>query len=185
MFESTYVSKRLDYHPDNLAECAAQWHRGLLPVPWVRGTVRVSDGFWLASTCVLGCADENLVYRAQGLAWVGARPVPLGLEFSKWSETESEVGVVPRGLSWPVGTDRYVHRVLAGLEVISQALCPSTRQVSLLSDPTAPSELRVVDRGSRVPASERSIRDLDTPVEVRVSRFSACSGHRVPVPACR
>jgi hypothetical protein len=183
MFESAYVSKRFDYHTDNLAEVAAQWHRGLLPVPWVPRTVRVSPRLWLASDAVVGSPDWTWVYKARGLVWIGARPVLLSLEFSKWSETQSEVGVCPRSLSWPVGTDRYRRRVLAALEVISQALCSSTQQVHLPNDLTATTEeSRVTALESRVPNPEQSIVDRDTSAEVTAGRRSGSTRRRVLVP---
>ena len=79
MFESAFVSKRFDYHPDNLAEVAAEWHRGLVPVPWVPRTVRVSHGLWLAADPVAGSTEGSRVYKVRGVAWVGPAPVPLSL----------------------------------------------------------------------------------------------------------
>ncbi len=183
MFESAYVSKRFDYHPGNLAEVAAEWHRGLLPVPWVPRTVRVSHGLWLASDAVVGSPEWSLVYEVRGVVWVGARPIPLSLEFSKWSGTKSEVGVCPRCLSWPVGTDRYMRRVQTALEVVTQALSSSARQVNMPSDLTAAGELGVAALESRVPTPERSVVDVGTSAGVGAGRESAIPRRRVPVPA--
>jgi hypothetical protein len=183
MFESAFLSKRFDYHPDNLAEVAAEWHRGLVPVPWVPRTVRVSHGLWLAADPVAGSTEGSRVYKVRGVAWVGPRPVPLSLEFSKWSETRSEVGVCPRCLSWPVGTDRYVRRVQTALEVISDALCASTRQVNGPSVLTASEALGVARLESRQPTSEQSSVARGATAEVGAGGQSANSRRRVPVPS--
>ncbi len=183
MFESAFVSKRFDYHPDNLAEVAAEWHRGLVPVPWVPRTVRVSHGLWLAADPVAGSAEGSRVYAVRGVAWVGPRPVPLSLEFTKWSDTRSEVGVCPRSLSWPVGTDRYMRRVHTALEVISDALCASTRRVNVPSDLMAAEELGVARLESRGPTFEQASVAPGATAEVAVGRQSASSRRRVPVPA--
>lgn len=91
MLESAYLSKRLDLHPGNLADIAERWHRGLERMPWSSRTVRVSPGFWLASDA----AGSTLAYEVRGVVWTSGRPVPLILEFSGWSKTESEVGICP------------------------------------------------------------------------------------------
>lgn len=183
MFESAFVSMRFDYHPDNLAEVAAEWHRGLLPVPWVPRTVRVSPGLWLVSDPVAGGAEGSRVYAVRGVAWVGPRPVPLSLEFTKWSETRSEVGICPRRLSWPVGTDGYMRRIQTALEVISDALCASTRQVNVASDRRATEELGVARLEACGPTPEQSSVAPGATTEVGAGRQQAGSRRRVPVPA--
>jgi hypothetical protein len=183
MFESAFLSKRFDYHPDNLAEVAAEWHRGLIPVPWVPRTVRVSYGLWLASDSVAGSAEGSRVYAVRGVAWVGPRPVPLSLEFTKWSETKSEIGVCPRFLSWPVGTDRYMRRVQTALEVISDALCASMHQIDVRCDRRATEELGVARLASRGPTPEQSSVAPGAAAEVGADRQLVNSGRRVPVPA--
>jgi hypothetical protein len=129
MLESAYLSKRLDVHPDNLAEVAARWHRGLEPLRWSSRLVRVGTGFWLASNARARIVAPHTAYEVRGVMWIGGRPVPLILEFAGWSKTQSELGMCPGSLSWPVGTDRYVRRVRAALEDMSQALSSSTPQV--------------------------------------------------------
>jgi hypothetical protein len=157
MFETAYLSKRLDFHPGNLAEAAAYWHRALRPVRWAPRSVRVSYGFWLDSNAVAGSADSVQLYDVRGVVWTSGRPVPVILEFSVWSETQSEVGVSPRCLSWPVGTDRYVRRVDASLEIISQTLCRSTRQVEIPREVTTTAELPVAVAQLRIPALDQSV----------------------------
>ena len=130
MLESAHLSKRLDIHPGNLAEVAARWHRGLERMPWSSRTIRVSRGFWLASDAT-GSAHA---YDVRGVVWTSGRPVPLILEFSQWSATQSEVGICPRSLLWPVGSDRYVRRVMAVLENVSHTLYRSMLQVDAPSE---------------------------------------------------
>jgi hypothetical protein len=71
------------------------------------------------------------MYQVPGVVWINGRPVRLKLEFSMWSDTLSEIGVRPKGISWPVGTDRYERRVAAVLDAIDGALFPSTNHHNL------------------------------------------------------
>jgi hypothetical protein len=141
MFESAYFSRRLDIDPDDLAQAATHWHRTLPSVRWAPRFVRASDSFWLDSNAVVESADRLQRYGARGVLWSGGRPVPVNLEFSIWSETRSEVGVGPRCLSWPVGTDRYVRLVRASLEIISQAVSWSTRRLVAPREVTTTADL--------------------------------------------
>jgi hypothetical protein len=125
MLESAYLSKRLDICPGNLGDVAARWHRGLERGRGSSRMVRASRGFWLAP----GASDSPAAYEVRGLMWTCGRPVPLILEFTEWSKTQSEVGVCPRSLLWPVGTAQYIRRVMAALESLTQTLCSSTVQV--------------------------------------------------------
>ncbi len=122
MLDSAYLSKRLDIHPGNLTEVAARWHRGLDRSPWSSRMARVSSGCWLASDAV----RLRQAYEVRGVLWTCGRPVPIILEFEGWSKTQSEVGISPRTLTWPVGTDRYIGRVMAVLESVSHTLYSST-----------------------------------------------------------
>lgn len=142
MLESAYLSKRLDIRPENLVEVAGRWHRGLQRMRWPSRMVRVHGGFWLAADA----ADSVAAYEVRGLVWTCGRPVQVILEFAGWSKTESEVGVCPHSLLWPVGSELYVGRVVAALESVSRALRSSAYQTA------APSERAVhqVDRSERV-----------------------------------
>ena len=157
MLESAYLSRRLDFHPGNLAEAAGYWHRALRPLRWAPRLVRVSYGFWLDSNAVVGNSDTLRLYDVRGVLWTSGRPVPVILEFFGWSETQSEVGVGPRCLSWPVGTDRYVRRVEASLEIISETLCWSTRQVEVPREISTTAELPVAVARLRIPALDQSV----------------------------
>ncbi len=129
MVESAYLSKRLDIPTEELAEVASHWCHGLQRMRRCSRMARVSQGFWLDSE-TLDSAVALKVLR--GLVWTYGRPVPVILEFAEWSRTQSELGVSPRGLSWPVGTERYVRRVLLALESMSEALRLSTQPVDVL-----------------------------------------------------
>jgi hypothetical protein len=131
MLDSAHLSKRLDIHPGNLADVAGRWHRGLERMPWSSRMVRVSSGFWLAS----GSTGSAHAYEVDGVVWTSGRPVPLILEFSGWSKTQSEVGICPRSLLWPVGTERYIRRVMAVLENVSHSVYLSTLQVEAPYEP--------------------------------------------------
>ena len=122
MLDSAHLSKRLDIHPANLADVASRWHRGLDRSPWSSRMARVSGGCWLASDPACSCQ----AYEVRGVIWTCGRPVPIILEFAGWSRTQSEVGISPRTLTWPVGTDRYMGRVMAALESVSRTLYSST-----------------------------------------------------------
>lgn len=88
---------------------------------------RVSKGFWLDPEILESAAACKL----RGLVWIYGRPVPVILEFAAWSKAQSELGVCPRSLAWPVGTVGYVRRVLAALETMSNALCSSARTLDV------------------------------------------------------
>jgi hypothetical protein len=138
MTDSAYLSRRLDLHPDDLAEAAARWHKGLKSVPWSSRVLRLSPGFWLASNAQAGNATSWPAYEVRGLMWLSGRPLPLILEFSGWSSSQSEVGVCPGGLSWPVGTPRYVRRVQRALELTCEELSSTPCPVSLGGEATDP-----------------------------------------------
>jgi len=127
MVESAYLSKRLDIRPEDLVEVASCWrHRleGVRPSPRM---ARVSKGFWLDSEILESAAACKL----HGLVWTYGRPVPVILEFAAWSKAQSELGVCPRSLAWPVGTVGYVRRVVAALETMSNALSSSARTLDV------------------------------------------------------
>lgn len=145
MLESAYLSRRLDIRPGDVTEVAARWHRGLERVRWSSRMVRVSSGFWLASDTSDAC-DSAIAYEVRGLVWTCGRPVPFILEFAEWSRTQSEVGVCPRSLLWPVGTRHYMRRVLAALESMRHTLCVSTHEVDAPCDPAT----EHADRSERV-----------------------------------
>ena len=125
--ESAYLSKRLDVPPEELTEVASRWSRGLERMRRPSRMARVSPGFWLDSEIL----DSATALKVHGVVWTCGRPVPVILEFSEWSKTQSELGVCPRSLAWPVGTVRYVRRVLVALESMSEALCSSTHTVDV------------------------------------------------------
>ena len=179
MFESAHLSMRCNCHPDKLADAASLWHHGLPRIPWVPRTVRVNNWLWLASSDLFCSEDGNRLYEVRGVVWAGARPVPLNLEFAKWSGTQSVVGVSPRGLSWPVGTDRYVRRVMAVLEVIVQNLNSSTRQIEVRRNRVANAELRVGVSESRGQIPERLVVISGTPTEEAGAVHSALPRRRV------
>ena len=129
MWESTYISRRLDIRPGDVADVAARWHRGLRRSQPSSRLVRVSPGFWLSPDA----ADSADAYEVRGLMWTWGRPVRVTLEFAGWSRTQSEVGVGPRSPGWPVGSAQYVRRVTTALEGLSRALCPSTGRVDASS----------------------------------------------------
>lgn len=122
MWESIYLSKRLDIGAGDVAEVAARWHQGLEQMHRGSRMARASKGFWLASAAT----DSAVAYEVRGLAWTCGRPVPVILEFAEWSATQSEVGVSPRSLLWPVGTGAYFRRVTAALENIGRSLYAAT-----------------------------------------------------------
>lgn len=142
MVESAYLSKRLYIPPGNLAEVAARWHGGLERMRFPSGMVRVNGGFWLASDA----ADSTAAYKVRGLVWTCGRPVQIILEFAGWSKTQSELGVCPRSLLWPVGTERYIRRVMAALECMSHTLRSCTHQVGAPREPA----MEPNDRSERV-----------------------------------
>ena len=104
-------------------------------------------GFWLASDAL----DSTSAYGVRGLVWSCGRPVPVLVEFVEWSKTQSEVGVCPRSLLWPVGTEQYIRRVVAGLESVSHTLRLSTHQV----DAPRKRSMEPSDRSERVWTSLR------------------------------
>ena len=122
MFESAHFSRRLNVPPTELVEAAAKWHLGLPTVGVGRRSVRVSRGFWLSSDAVVRREEHVEQFEVRGVLWTCGRPVPVILEFSPWSKTQSEVGVTPRTLAWPVGAERYQRRVETMLEVVDQTL---------------------------------------------------------------
>ncbi len=130
MLESAYLSKRLDIPPGDLAEVAARWHHRLGRTPSFSRRVRVSRSFWLASET----RDLAEAYVVRGVVWIYGRPVPLIIEFTPWSETQSEVGVCPRALTWPVGTERYVRRVMVALDSVDRGLCSCRHDVGVQSE---------------------------------------------------
>lgn len=131
MITSAYISRRLDIHPRQLSNAVAEWHHGLQPVRWVRRSVRLGHGFWLASEGGHASTNPLRLYEVPGVVWMDGRPVQVELEFSMWSATLSEMGVRPKGISWPVGTERYERRVTAALDVVNASLCQSTHHDDL------------------------------------------------------
>jgi hypothetical protein len=127
MMQSAYLSKRIDIDPRDLEEVAGGWHSRLSGKPRAFGMVRACKGFWLGEQT----PDLAAAYAARGLVWTDGRPVPVILECTQWSESESELGVYPRTLGWPVGTARYARRVLAALDDISEALYSSRRKAMI------------------------------------------------------
>ena len=127
MVESAYLSKRLDIRPEDLVEVASRWRRGVEGMRPSPRMARVSKGFWLDSEIL----DSAASLKVHGLVWTYGRPVRVILEFAVWSKTQSELGVCPRSLVWPVGTVRYVRRVLVALESMSEALCSSTHTLDV------------------------------------------------------
>jgi hypothetical protein len=130
VLESVFLSKRLDVRPSSLEDVAARWHRGLERTGWSSRVVRVGRGCWLSSEARVSSAE----YEVDGLVWSCGRPVSFILEFAGWSKTQSEVGVSPRSLSWPVGTVPYVRRVRAALESIGVALSSSPSEVEAVPE---------------------------------------------------
>jgi hypothetical protein len=147
MLETAYLSKRLDIRPRNLTEVATRWHRGLERMCWPSRMVRVRYGFWLASDAL----DSISAYEVRGLVWTFGRPVPVIVEFAEWSKAQSEVGVCPRSLLWPAGTEQYIRRVMAALESVSHTLRSSTHQV----DSSSERSIEPADRSKRVWTSLR------------------------------
>ena len=103
-------------------------------------------GFWLTSDAL----DSISAYEVRGLVWACGRPVPVFVEFVEWSKTQSEVGVCPRSLSWPVGTQPYVRGVTAALESVSHTLHSNT-----YVDAPCERSMEPVDRPERVWTSLR------------------------------
>ncbi len=130
MWETIYLSKRLDIGAGDLAPVAARWHQGLERTRRGSRTARASKGFWLASAAT----DSAVAYEVRGLIWSCGRPVPVILEFAEWSTTQSEVGVSPRSLTWPVGTGAYFRRVTAALESIGRSLYAATERADVRAD---------------------------------------------------
>jgi hypothetical protein len=131
MTGSAYISRRLDIDPRELPNIASEWHHRLRSIRMAPRSVRLGNGFWLASDAEHGGVDPLMLYEVPGVVWINGRPVLVKLEFSMWSDTLSEIGVRPKGISWPVGTDRYERRVEAAFDVVSASLSLSTRHDSL------------------------------------------------------
>ena len=75
------------------------------------------------------------MYEVRGTLWDCGRPVPMVLELSQWSDTESEIGLSPRCLSWPVGSERYQRHVKSLLEGLALEL---TSGAQVLETPRPP-----------------------------------------------
>jgi hypothetical protein len=69
--------------------------------------------------------DPLLLFARRAMLWVGFWPVPVHLECTNWSATESELCLRPSRLMWPVGTEGYASAALAVLEEVAEALVGS------------------------------------------------------------
>lgn len=123
MLGSAYASKRLDLHPRDVQGAASGWHQGLKSVRCAPHWVHVDRRFWLSSRTEGLSTDALRLYGVRGIMWLSGKPVDVTLEFSVWSDSLSEVGIRPTGISWPVGSERYERRVAAVLDAVGRSVC--------------------------------------------------------------
>jgi hypothetical protein len=119
---TAFISRRLDIHPSSVPAVVAEWHRSLPAVTAVRGFVRLGPRLWLADAPEGGGCDPFQMYVVPGVLWLWGRPVRVHLEFSMWSNSDSQLSLRPAHLAWPVRTEGYALRARSVLDDVVDAL---------------------------------------------------------------
>jgi hypothetical protein len=111
MIHTALVSTRLQMHPSGVHSVVGEWHRSLSPLMVPSHYVRFGRRLWLATKPQLRSPDPLQLYAVRGVLWLNGRPIRVGLEFSTWSATTTQLAIRPDRLAWPVSTERYANRV--------------------------------------------------------------------------
>ena len=123
MLESLHFSRRLDVSPQQLVDAADRWHHKLHRASWPSRSLHATKRFWLSTESVARSTEFVEQYEVRGVLWTCGRPIPVILDFSQYSTTQSEIGITPCAMSWPVGTECYGHRVKSVLLLLELEVC--------------------------------------------------------------
>jgi hypothetical protein len=127
MTSSVYLAQRLRVEPTT----AQRLFNTLRPGKAGADETRVGKWFhsrlWLAAEAEPPSLDPLQLSKRRGILWIGPWPIKVLLECTIWSETESELGLRPRHLRWPVGGTSYFHAATAVLHEVAQCLMTGDR----------------------------------------------------------
>jgi hypothetical protein len=149
MTTTAFTSRRLHMHPASVPTVVTEWHRSLPAVTAVPGFVRLGPRQWLAEEPQVGVSDPLQVYVVPGVLWLWGRPVRVHLEFSMWSNSDSQLSLRPAHLAWPVRTRSYALRAEAVLDAVVHSLadpviCRQERQPGTVTMMPAGTPMRSV-----------------------------------------
>jgi hypothetical protein len=122
MTKSAYIARRLAVEPSSARRAIAECQRETFQVTLPGGSQRVTARLVLASEPETRGLSAIQLFQRRGTLWIGFWPVRVHLECTAWSETESELGLRPSNLKWPVRTERYARAGVAILQEIGEAL---------------------------------------------------------------
>jgi hypothetical protein len=146
MFDTAFISSRMDMHPASVDTAVAEWHRSLPPVAGARTFVRLGRRLWLATQPQLVSSDPLQLYAVRGILWINGWPIRVILECSMWSATVSQVAIRPAHLSWPVRSGSYWSRAAAVLDDVIGSLAAPT----VVEKADVPEGQRAVAKGAPV-----------------------------------
>jgi len=122
MYETRFISRKLEVHPSSVPTRASEWHRSLPSVRAVPGFVRTGARLWLDREPRFGSPDPLQMYVVPGILWLKVIPIQVHLEISMWSETVSQLSLRPARLTWPVRSGGYALQAAAVLDELGAVL---------------------------------------------------------------
>jgi hypothetical protein len=134
MSDTAYISRNVTVCPAEAASLADEWQRRLGETAKGSRFIRSADRLWLRTE--LRPVDSNRlgVRQAQGLLWVGGRPVRIEFELTAWSTTETTVAIRPRGLRPVTGSQRFGAAAGRALDEVIQSLLITRECLSARAD---------------------------------------------------
>ncbi len=133
MCDSVFVARRVQVSPGLIGPALQEWHRDASrkePFRMYRG----GPSLWLANEPTDLREEPFPIAELSGLLWISPWPLKVTVEWAPWSDDETEVGLRPNRLAWPVGTDRYWRATRAALAELAASLEEWVRARPLIED---------------------------------------------------
>lgn len=125
MTGSVYLAQRLRVDPTKAQRLFDVWRPGRVGADGSHVGRKFQSRLWLAAEPELPSLDPLQLSQRKGILWIGPWPIKVMLECTIWSVTESELGLRPHNLQWPVGGTMYFRAATVALKEVVQCLMAS------------------------------------------------------------
>jgi hypothetical protein len=122
MSKHAYLSMRLPIEPTVARRLVTTWSEDTTAVIYPHHGASYRPRLSLSRRPGRPSVDPLQLFARPGLLRVGPWPVSVQLECTAWSDTESELGLRPAHLRWPVGTRAYGQAADAVLSAVARSL---------------------------------------------------------------